>query len=45
MHKEETDLHDRVAVGTEIAVAGERQGFKHDKKVALSLCGREGFHG
>jgi hypothetical protein len=43
MHKEETDLHDRIVVATEIVVADGRQGFKHDKKVALSFCGR-GFH-
>jgi hypothetical protein len=44
MHKEETDLHGRVVAATEIVVASERQGFKHDKKVALSFVG-EGFHG
>jgi hypothetical protein len=35
----ETDLHGRVVVDTEIVVAGERQGFKQDKKVALSFVG------
>jgi hypothetical protein len=41
MPKEETDLHGRVVTATETVVASERQGFKHDRKVALSFVGEE----